>query len=207
VDNARPATVTAADIVAHYGGTAGEGPWPWVAEAWTISKVLLYWRLLDSVDGDDYQGCDAQWQVACADGTPWWVSLPDLSPTGAVLHALALIWNGSDTPGWSELRSSFREHYEYCYSGSELLLIDAMVWVTAGDNVLGEYGHYRAEPPAWENDEDCAADPVSPPAHLREALEIALFNCAADPAAIAAGGWGPVADRVCLSPGDILAGR
>lgn len=68
------ATVTAVDIVAHYGGTAGEGPWPWVPEAWTNSKVHLY-DYLRFLDPDETSpSCEARWQVACADGTPWWVS-------------------------------------------------------------------------------------------------------------------------------------
>lgn len=187
---------TGSEIVAHYGEM-----WPWIAEAWTFSKVRLYDQLRH---GDFEQTCEAWWRVPCASGTPWWVSLPDLSPTGAVLHALALIWlqMTPDTTEWNDLARAFREHYDGCYNRwgerlSGVLLAEAMVWAVVDGNVLREYGNYSEAPGAWRSGGDCAADPAEPPAHLRKTLEALLFNCGADQAAVDAGGWKAVADRAC----------
>ena len=187
---------TASEIVAYYGEM-----WPWIAEAWTFSKRRLYDVLRY---GDSEETCEAWWRVPCASGTPWWVSVPDLSPTGAVLHALALVWHEikPDTTEWNNLEHAFREHYDGCYNRwgeglSGVLLAEAMVWAVVDGNVLGEYGNYSDTPGAWRANGDCAADPVEPPAHLRQTLEALLFNCAADQAAINAGNWSAIADRAC----------
>ena len=189
---------TGSEIVAHYGEM-----WPWIAEAWTFSKLRLYDELRY---GDYEETCEAWWRVPCASGTPWWVSLPDLSPTGAVLHALARMWfqMTPDTREWNDVARAFREHYDGCYNrwGEDLsgvLLPEAMVWAVVDGNVLGEYGNYSDAPGAWHSNGDCAADPAEPPAHLRRTLEALLFNCVTDRATVDAGGWSAVADRACPS--------
>lgn len=195
-DSAATEPRSAPAVVARYGGA--EGPWPWIAEAWKVSKVRLYEQLRSGGDT-----CEEEWNVACASGTPWWESIHDLSPTGTVLHALALVWaDTADSTDWDELRRAFEDHYDDCYTRdgvrlSRVLVTEAMVWAAAGGDALGEYGYYSDDPDAWRADRGCAADSSAPPPHLVAALGAALFNCTADEALIDAGGWRAIADRAC----------
>lgn len=187
---------TGQDVVAAYGEM-----WPWVSEAWTFSKLRLYDVLRDD---DHEETCEARWRPPCASGTPWWVSLPDLSPAGAVLHYLALLWQEitPDTTEWDNLQRAFGEHYDDCYNrrGQRLaavLLTETMAWAVVDGNALGDYGNYSEDATAGSSRGDCAADTAEPPPHLRKALEAILFNCSADREQIDAAGWSAVADRAC----------